>query len=54
MVHSSGALCVHVCVCFSSAFMIRFSPCNVLSGDYIGHPRVLGGSFFVLVLLFVS
>lgn len=39
MVHSSGAVCVHVCVCFSSAFMIRFSPCNVLLGDYIGHPR---------------
>lgn len=39
MVHSSGAVCVHVCVCFSSAFMVRFSPQNVLSGDYIGHPR---------------
>lgn len=39
MVHSSGAVCVHVCVCFSSAFMVRFSPQNVLSGDYTGHPR---------------
>lgn len=39
MVHSSGAVCVHACVCFSSAFMIRFSPRNVLSGDYSGHPR---------------
>lgn len=37
--HSSRAVCVRLCVCFSSALMIRFFLCDVLSGDYVGHPR---------------
>lgn len=46
--------CVCVRVCFSSALMIiRFSFCDILSGNYVGHPRweLLCSCFTVCFLL---
>lgn len=43
-----------MCVCFSSALMVRFSLRDVLSGDYVGHPRWEGAALFLFPCLFLG
>lgn len=43
-----------MCVCFSSALMVRFSRRDALSGDDVGHPRWEGAALFLFRCLFLG